>query len=170
MKELKFNENNLKDNEINAIVTRVKVLMCNSNKEILLGYCDGVYQFPGGHVEEGEALIEAVKREVREETGIELNAKELNPFYCIKHYIKNFHGDGKNELSQLYYFYVETDEKFNPEKIKYTMREVKGGYKLEYVKLDNLEKTLIENIPNNKRNQTIVKEMLVVAKEVGLIS
>lgn len=169
MKELKLNENNMKDSEINVVVTRVKALICNSNNEILLGYCDGVYQFPGGHVEDGEILDVAVKREILEETGIDLEAKALEAFYCIKHYTRNFHGDGINELSQLYYFYVETDEIINIEKIKYTEREKKGGYRLEYIKLDNVEEILTANIPNNKRNSTIVKEMLTVLEEKGLL-
>ena len=42
-----------------------------------MGYSYNTYQFPGGHVEEGESLIEAVNREVEEETGIILNAKRL---------------------------------------------------------------------------------------------
>ena len=42
----------------------------NSNNEILLGYSYHDYQFPGGHVEDGESLIEAMNRELLEETGI----------------------------------------------------------------------------------------------------
>lgn len=40
------------------------------------------YVFPGGHVEEGESLIEAVVRELREEVGVEVSASDLN--YLMK--------------------------------------------------------------------------------------
>jgi mutator protein MutT len=40
------------------------------------GYMDGFYGTPGGHVEEGESLIEATVREVREEAGIEVDLAE----------------------------------------------------------------------------------------------
>lgn len=170
MKQLIFNEDNLKDTEINAIVTRVKVLMLNSENKLLLGYCDGIYQFPGGHVEQGENLGETVKREIKEETGIELNTESLTPFYCIKHYKKDYDKMGINKLSQLYYFLIKTDEAINEAKIKYTEHEKSGGYKLEYIPIEDLKKVLIDNIPNNIHNPTIVKEMLAAleASEINV--
>lgn len=41
------------------------------------GFLDGHYALPGGHVDRGETVIEAARRECREETGIE--AKQLEP-------------------------------------------------------------------------------------------
>lgn len=47
-------------------------------KEILLalrkntGYRDGKYELPGGHVEEGEDLMQAMVREAKEELMIEV--------------------------------------------------------------------------------------------------
>ncbi|HET9091976.1 MAG TPA: NUDIX hydrolase [Acidimicrobiales bacterium] len=40
----------------------------------------GLYSVPGGRVEEGETLEEAVAREVREETGIDVAVRELVGF------------------------------------------------------------------------------------------
>lgn len=169
MKELIFNDENVKDTEINAVVTRVKVLMLNSENELLLGYCDGIYQFPGGHVEDGEALNIAVRREVKEETGIELDTTNMIPFYCIKHYKRNYNGTNICKLSQLYYFLVRTDEKINIENIKYTEREKRGGYRLEYVSLENIKEKVKSNVPNNIHNATIVKEMLAAIDESGIM-
>lgn len=168
MKELVFNEDNLKEVEINSVVTRVKVLLLNSANEILLGYCDGIYQFPGGHVENNESLIETANREIKEETGIELNLKNLTPFYCIKHYSKNYNGTSLNRLSQIYYFCIKTDEKINLHNTSYTQYEESGNYKLEYIDIEKIEDTLKRNIPNNVRNSIIVEEMLAVIEASGI--
>lgn len=169
MREIIFNEDKLKDSEINAVVTRVKVLMLNSDEKLLLGYCDGIYQFPGGHVEENESLSVAVKREIKEETGIELKTENMLPFFCIKYYKKNCDETGINKMSQLYYFLIKTDQQVDMNNIKYTAREKRGGYRLEYVSVTDIENTLKNNIPNNIHNKTIVKEMLAVLEASGII-
>ncbi|QQS38937.1 NUDIX hydrolase [Candidatus Woesebacteria bacterium] len=50
-----------------------------------LGKESGMYGLPSGHVEENESLIEAIKREVAEETGIkEIVVKNVIGLYLIK--------------------------------------------------------------------------------------
>ena len=73
MREIIINDNQLNDNDIESSVIRVKGLLINSKGKILLAHNNNTYQFPGGHVEEGETLINTVNREIQEETGMELN-------------------------------------------------------------------------------------------------
>ena len=47
-----------------------KVLLVRRREDDFLG---GVYEFPGGVVEEGEGLADALIREVREETGLRVS-------------------------------------------------------------------------------------------------
>lgn len=56
-------------------------IVCNEKDEVLLvkTYNSG-WVFPGGQVEEGENLIDAVKREILEESGIEVEVGEL---FCV---------------------------------------------------------------------------------------
>ena len=57
--------------------------MVERDGEVLLlrragtGFFDGLYSLPGGHVEPGEALLEAAVREMCEETGLCLHADAL---------------------------------------------------------------------------------------------
>ena len=55
-----------------------KILLQNRLKKDWKGYT-----LPGGHIEDGESMVEAVIREMKEETGLKIN----NPILCgIKHF------------------------------------------------------------------------------------
>lgn len=95
MKEFITNKYNLTEDDVTEVVKRVKVLAINSNNEILLGYSHNDYQFPGGHVEEGESLLQTVKREMLEETGIDLKMENVEPFAVALGYYKDWPAEGK---------------------------------------------------------------------------
>jgi len=43
------------------------------------GYMDGFWAMPAGHVEHGESVLDAARREVREEIGVEIDPADLVP-------------------------------------------------------------------------------------------
>ncbi len=65
-----------------GIPTGVHVL-CEREGRILMirragtGFFDGLYSLPGGHVEPGESVRMAARRELREETGLEVELSAL---------------------------------------------------------------------------------------------
>ena len=111
MKTIIYNHDNLKKEEIDETVIRVKALIINSNNEILLGYAHKTYQFPGGHLEENESLEEGLKREIKEETGIEIKENNLKPFEKITYYSRNYRNTGLNRENEIYFYIINTDEK-----------------------------------------------------------
>lgn len=160
MKQLITNNYNLTDNDMTEVVKRVKVLIINSKNEVLLGYSHNNYQFPGGHVEEGETLIQTVNREILEETGMDLGVSDLEPFACAIGYYKDWPAEGKNRKIEIYYYEVKTDEEPNLEKTEYTENEKDGNFELKYIPLKTVEHVLRKNAEDYGDKRGIAREMI----------
>ena len=160
MKQLITNKYNLTDSDMTEVVKRVKVLLVNSNNDVLLGYSYNNYQFPGGHVEENETLVQAVNREILEETGIELNITNIEPFACAIGYYKDWPAEGKNRKIEIYYYEVKTDEKPNLENTEYTENEKNGNFELRYIPLSDVENVLKTNAEEYGDENGIAREMI----------
>ena len=81
------------------MIQRVRAIIMDNNKILAIKRIkeDEVYYvFPGGGVEEGEELEEALKRECREELGVEIKI------------IKNFASErfNRGNIKQMEYFYI----------------------------------------------------------------
>ena len=103
----------------------VSALIINKNKEFLLvnleSFKEGFFAVPGGGIEEGETLEEAVYREIKEELGIDKNSLELvgkniSPLK-FKFKVIKMTRNGKNyEGSERYFFgflFVGDDNEIN---------------------------------------------------------
>lgn len=164
MKQIITNNYNLTESDMTEVVRRVKLLLVNSNNEVLLGYSHHEYQFPGGHVEEDENLVDAINREVLEETGIELNITHIEPFACAMGYYKDWPAEGKNRKIEIYYYEIKTDEKPDLNKTSYTENEKNGNFELRYIPLSKVEEVLKTNTLEFGDNRGIAKEMIDLFK------
>lgn len=142
MKEVIYNEYNLTINDIDEREIRTKALMVNCDNFILMGYYKKVYQFPGGHLVSGETLEECLRRELKEETGMNINTDNLRPFYCIKYFEKDYNGEGSNRLSEVYYYILPTNEHYHLHDTNYDPEEIKGNFELKYVDVDRFEEVI----------------------------
>jgi 8-oxo-dGTP pyrophosphatase MutT (NUDIX family) len=162
MKEIIDNKYSLSEKDVTEVVVRVKVLLVNSKNEILLAYSHNNYQFPGGHVEDNEELIDTVKREVKEETGIILKNVSEKPFALFKGYYKDWPSEGKNRKIEIYFYEIKTNEKYNLNNTEYTENEKNGNFELRYIPLDKVEEELNKNIKEYGDTKGICREMLDV--------
>ena len=170
MKELIYNNDNLFDNEINEIVIRMKVLLIRNNN-MILGYERGIYQFPGGHLEENESFNDCIKREIMEETGIEILDKDIGePIYKIVSLNRNHPDIGRNRRSEIYYYVINTNKDIDLEKTNYTKDELEGDFKVKEIPLNRVVEELEDNIINNEKNKVITPDMIRVIKEYMRLS
>lgn len=105
------------------------------------GSDDGYFELPGGHLEKGEDLFDAMIREAEEELCIKLKRKDLKLIHLLHHY----NGERLN-------FIFET----NGEKLKPIIGEPKKCSELRWVKINKLPKEttskvklIIKNIIKN---------------------
>ena len=166
MKRIIINDYNLKEEDMTELVQRVKILIINSKNEVLLAYSHNNYQFPGGHVENGEQLIDTINREIREETGIELNLtnNSIKPFAINIGYYKDWPQQGENRKIEIYYYEIKTDELPNLKNTNYTDNEKDGQFKLQYINLNDVENILKNNVKKFGDKHGITKEMLELLK------
>ena len=120
MKEIVLNKTRLKEDEITEVLEKSRIVLRNDNDEIILTRFGRVYFLPGGKIEYGETPVDTIKREVMEETNINVLLDDIEPFLVVKNYLRDYElrdGTIANRLLITYYFtgFTTTDniEYFN---------------------------------------------------------
>lgn len=159
MKEIIYNEDNLKDSDINNVIERAKAIIVNSKGEILLGYGNNNYQIIGGHVEENETYKNCLIREVKEETGITIDDFDDKPFLTIKYYCKDYPSKNLNTLFNANYYVIKTDQKPNMDLINLTENEKEGMFEFKYINKNNVLNELVKTF-NTCKNKNTLKDTI----------
>ncbi len=129
--------------------------------QIAMVKCDkyGYYKFPGGGVKEHESLIDALKRETLEETGLVLLDESIKLTCYVKEIHNDYFCDNTIFEQESYYFTANTTGQIFP--ILLDDYEAELGYHLEFTTIDNALKV----------NQKIIKkgECLFLKRENNIL-
>lgn len=135
-----------------------RAVLRNSHGEIAVLYVKNgnYYKLPGGGMEEGENIAEALIREIKEETGavVEL-AGEVG---CIIEY------RDEHRLLQLSYCYLAVRKELTV-KPSFTEQEIHDGFELRWVKVDEAVNLLRETEPENYVGKFISRRDLLFLEE-----
>ena len=111
MKIIRFNKENVTEDEIERRVRKARGIILNEQGKALIVKYAGLYMFPGGEIE-GETPRGALKREVLEEAGISQIELEEKPFLKLESYDRNYYtrklGRDITRLTQTYFFCGKT--------------------------------------------------------------
>ena len=125
MNEIILNKTRLKEDEITEVLEKSRIVLRNNEDEIVLTRFGRVYFLPGGKIEEGETPVDTIKREVMEETNINILLDDIEPFVVVKNYLRDYKlkdGSLVNRLVITYYFTGftsdDTIEYFNLTKVE----------------------------------------------------
>lgn len=164
MKEIVYNYDHLKDEDINRIVKRAKIVIENSKGELLMGCNDDNCHLLGGHVDEGENDNETLIRELKEEAGIDFNPHVDKPFVSIVYYNKNYPQEGINSKTIANYYYIKADLELHLDDLHLTKDEKKHHFKVLVVLKKDILNVLNEYLEKSVR-KNVVKDTILVMKE-----
>ena len=169
MNILSHNKLNIKDEDVTLFVTRVKAFIQDSEDKVWIATSNGGCQLPGGHVESGENIVDALIRELKEEAGMDISKEEIEgPFFELRHYTKS--ADKKYRRSSILYFYIKTDKKPDQTKTNFTPQEREYNFTLSQVPFDQLPKHIQAFMGENQTqiNRIIAQEVFDAYKELTI--
>ena len=120
------------------------------NKEVLV-LDNGEKVFPKGHLEEGESLIDCAIRELKEETGVQVTAKE-----CLGEIDKfNFYFDGEKSKKHIYVYLFSINKKQN-----INVNKEEGFIDGQWYDIDNALKLLTHDDARNslKKGKLLIQK------------
>lgn len=152
-----YNPNNLEEKDVEEYVEKVRLLIKNDKDEILVANYGGAYLLPGGKIDGNESVIEALKREINEEVGLDIDESLISLVTTFNYYQKDYpkrNGKVLNRKVTTHYYKTNMNIDLSKYERKLTQKEVKGNFKLEWIKEENL-KDVIKNNPNIKDNSRV---------------
>ena len=167
MKEIIINKGKLKEDEITDVIDKARIVLRNEEDDITLTRFNRVYFLPGGKIEEGETPVDTIKREVMEETNINVLLDDIEPFVLVKNYLRDYKlSDGTivNRLINTYYFTGFTS-KDNIEYFNLTVEEKHDNLRAFFASMEDAIELLKEYDKENPRATYLAIETLKVLDE-----
>lgn len=157
-----INEDGLFDEDINERNSKVRALLIDDNNNVLIANYGDVLLLPGGSIDEGESIEEALIRELNEELGVDYTMDELSYLNTTEFYQREYpkrDGSIKNRLITTH-FYTGMYKGINKQSL--TEKEKKDGFKLELIPMDKVKEILNNHISTNLRDYFFKRELLVI--------
>ena len=167
MKEIILNKAKLKEDEITEVLNKARIILRNDNNEFILSHFERVYFLPGGKIEFDETPAQAVIRELKEETNINILLDDTEPFALVKNYLRDYKsGDGTivNRLVNTYYFTGFTS-KDDIEYFNLTIPEKRDDLRAFYIDMEEAKELLKEYNKENPKATYLALETLKILDE-----
>ena len=167
MKEIIINKGKLKPEEVTEVLDKARIVLRNDTGEFVLSHFERVYFLPGGKIELDENPAETIKRELKEETNIDIFLDDTEPFAVVKNYLRDYESiDGTivNRLVNTYYFTGFTS-KDDIEYFNLTIPEKRDDLRAFYIDMEEARELLKEYNKENPKATYLALETLKILDE-----
>lgn len=149
---------------------KVRAIIENEKGEYIISSEGGKYIFPGGKLENGETNLEAIKREIREETGLDFNIEDFEEVLELETLYKDFYDFRTNSLRPRFtstvYYYVKCSKEIDLSKLNLTSGEISEGFKVAFVNRERLIELLSEDHSNARNGSFFDEENRIVVENI----
>lgn len=165
-----INPKNLKPNASWQFFRKVRAVVENKEGKIAISRESGKYIFPGGKCDCNEDNLAAIKREIREEMGIDFDIHEFQEILELE----ALYDDAIDYKTNLVrprrtittYYYVKTDLDIDFDNMNLEQDEIESNFKISFVDKGVLFKMLSEKHKNAMNWHLFYEENQIILNEI----
>lgn len=149
---------------------KVRAIVKNQRNEYIISQEGGKVIFPGGKCDPNEDELSAIKRELKEETGLDFTDEELEQVLTLETYYDDFYDFRSSSIKPRHtittYYYAETSKEIDLERLDLTNGEITQNFNIFFINKEGLLNLLSQDHSKAKNGKFFDEENRIILQKV----